>query len=92
MRIFNMLTLGLLLSFAMVSVASAHCGSCGTKKEKAHTHDKKDGKHEHKKDQNADGKVKAEEKSCDDSKAEAPAEKKVEAPAEKKAETPTNNK
>ena len=49
MRIFNMLTLGLLLSFAMVSVASAHCGSCGTKKEKAHTHDKKDGKHEHKK-------------------------------------------
>jgi Ni/Co efflux regulator RcnB len=83
MRFINKLALILLASFALASVANAHCGSCGAgekHEEKAHKHEHKDHKHEHKScDEHKEGE-------CDCKKAEAPAEKKAEAPAEEKAE------
>lgn len=89
MRFINKLALILLASFAFVSVANAHCGSCGVgekHEEKAHKHEHKDHKHEKKScDDNKDGE-------CDCKKDEAPAEKKAEAPAEKKAEAPAEKK
>ena len=56
MRLLSTLSLAFLLSLSMISIAGAHCGSCGTgdKDEaqkddhKAHKHDHKAHKHDHK--------------------------------------------
>ena len=84
MRVFNKVLLSLIVSFSMVSVASAHCGSCGTGDEK------KDHKHEHKKEEKKDQKAQKDQNSCEGKPCDCDSNKGSEdKPADKSADKPS---